>query len=80
MSEDEANRMVYEARLKAWRDEYSRLQGARNEGREEGREEGRQVLAEKDQALAEKDQEIEAISRENEVLRRKLREAGIGGP
>jgi predicted transposase YdaD len=71
MSEDEANRMVYEARLKAWRDEYSRLQGARNEGREEGREEGRQ-------ALAEKDQEIEAISRENEALRRKLREAGIG--
>jgi predicted transposase/invertase (TIGR01784 family) len=33
MSEDEANRMIYEARLKAWRDEQSRLQGARNEGR-----------------------------------------------
>jgi hypothetical protein len=25
MSEDAANRMIYEARLKAWRDEYSRL-------------------------------------------------------
>jgi hypothetical protein len=67
MSEDEANRMIYEARLKAQRDEYSRLQGARNEGREESR----QALAENRQALAEKDQEIE-------VLRRKLREAGIG--
>jgi predicted transposase/invertase (TIGR01784 family) len=28
MSEDEANRMIYEARLKAQRDEYSRLHGA----------------------------------------------------
>jgi predicted transposase YdaD len=28
MSEDEANRMIYEARLKAQRDEYSRTQGA----------------------------------------------------
>jgi predicted transposase/invertase (TIGR01784 family) len=35
MSEDEANRMIYEARLKAQRDEYSRIQGARREGREE---------------------------------------------
>ncbi|MDR0668657.1 MAG: Rpn family recombination-promoting nuclease/putative transposase [Treponema sp.] len=46
MSEDEANRMIYEARLKAQRDEYSRIQGAllkdREEGRQEGREEGRQ--------------------------------------
>jgi predicted transposase/invertase (TIGR01784 family) len=40
MSEDEANRMIYEARLKAQRDEYSRIRGARQEGREEGREEG----------------------------------------
>jgi predicted transposase/invertase (TIGR01784 family) len=32
MSEDEANRMIYEARLKAQRDEYSRIQGARQEG------------------------------------------------
>ncbi|MDR0641190.1 MAG: Rpn family recombination-promoting nuclease/putative transposase, partial [Treponema sp.] len=42
MSEDEANRMIYEARLKAQRDEHSRIQGAWKEGREEGREEGRQ--------------------------------------
>jgi predicted transposase/invertase (TIGR01784 family) len=35
MSEDEANRMIYEARLKAQRDDYSRMQGARREGREE---------------------------------------------
>jgi predicted transposase YdaD len=31
MSEDEGNRMIYEARLKAWRDEQSRLQGALRE-------------------------------------------------
>jgi predicted transposase/invertase (TIGR01784 family) len=36
MSEDEANRMIYEARLKAQRDEYSRIQGALRKGREEG--------------------------------------------
>jgi predicted transposase/invertase (TIGR01784 family) len=35
MSEDEANRMIYEARLKAQRDEYSRLQGALQKGRKE---------------------------------------------
>jgi predicted transposase/invertase (TIGR01784 family) len=40
MSEDEANRMLYEARLKAQRDEYSRVQGAWQEGRQEGRQEG----------------------------------------
>jgi predicted transposase/invertase (TIGR01784 family) len=40
MSEDEGNRMIYEARLKAQRDEYSRIQGARREGQEEGRREG----------------------------------------
>jgi predicted transposase/invertase (TIGR01784 family) len=39
MSEDEANRMIYEARLKAQRDEYSRIQGARREGWETGRKE-----------------------------------------
>jgi predicted transposase/invertase (TIGR01784 family) len=39
MSEDEANRMIYEARLKAQRDDYSRIQGALRKGREEGREE-----------------------------------------
>jgi hypothetical protein len=32
MSEDEANRMPCEARLKAQRDEYSRIQGAWQEG------------------------------------------------
>jgi hypothetical protein len=37
MSEDEANRMLYEARLKAQRDKYSRIQGAWQEGRTEGR-------------------------------------------
>jgi predicted transposase/invertase (TIGR01784 family) len=40
MSEDEANRMIYEARLKAQRDDYSRIQGAHREGLEEGRQEG----------------------------------------
>jgi predicted transposase/invertase (TIGR01784 family) len=35
MSEDEANRMIYEARLKAQRDEQSRLQGARKDERKE---------------------------------------------
>jgi predicted transposase/invertase (TIGR01784 family) len=39
MSEDEANRMLYEARLKAQRDEYSRVHGAWQEGRQEGRQE-----------------------------------------
>jgi predicted transposase/invertase (TIGR01784 family) len=38
MSEDEANRMIYEARLKAQRDEYSRIQGALRKGRQEERE------------------------------------------
>jgi predicted transposase/invertase (TIGR01784 family) len=37
MSEDEANRTLYEARLKAQRDEYSRVQGTWQEGRTEGR-------------------------------------------
>jgi predicted transposase/invertase (TIGR01784 family) len=40
MSNDEANRMIYEARLKAQRDEYSRMQGAIQEGEKKGREEG----------------------------------------
>jgi predicted transposase/invertase (TIGR01784 family) len=35
MSEDEANRMLYQARLKAQRDEYARVQGARQDGRQE---------------------------------------------
>jgi predicted transposase/invertase (TIGR01784 family) len=42
MSEDEANRMIYEARLKAQRDEYSRISGAHQRGRQEGLQEGRQ--------------------------------------
>jgi predicted transposase/invertase (TIGR01784 family) len=42
MSEDEANRMLYEARLKAQRDEYSRIQGALQKGWQEGLQEGRQ--------------------------------------
>jgi hypothetical protein len=37
MSNDEANRMIYEARLKAQRDEYSRIQGAIQEGRKGGK-------------------------------------------
>jgi predicted transposase/invertase (TIGR01784 family) len=44
MSEDEATRMIYEARLKAQRDEYSRIQGALRTGREEGREEEREEV------------------------------------
>jgi predicted transposase/invertase (TIGR01784 family) len=44
MSEDEANRMIYEARLKAQRDEYSRIQGARQEGRQEGLKEVARTL------------------------------------
>jgi predicted transposase/invertase (TIGR01784 family) len=39
MSEDEANRMIYEARLKAQRDEYSRMQGALRKGQEKERKE-----------------------------------------
>jgi predicted transposase/invertase (TIGR01784 family) len=47
MSEDEANRMIYEARLKAQRDEYSRIQGALHTGREKGIEEGMEKGLEK---------------------------------
>jgi predicted transposase/invertase (TIGR01784 family) len=39
MSEDESNRMIYEARLKAQRDEHSRIQGALKQGWTEGRQE-----------------------------------------
>jgi predicted transposase/invertase (TIGR01784 family) len=46
MSEDEANRMIYEARLKAQRDEYSRIQGARQEGQKEGQKEGQNMVLE----------------------------------
>jgi predicted transposase/invertase (TIGR01784 family) len=44
ISEDEANRMIYEARLKAQRDEYSRLQGALQKGRVAGWQEGRKEI------------------------------------
>jgi predicted transposase/invertase (TIGR01784 family) len=37
MSDDEANRMLYQARLKAQRDEYARIQGARQDGKLEGK-------------------------------------------
>jgi predicted transposase/invertase (TIGR01784 family) len=42
MSEDEANRMLYEARLKAQRDEYSRVHGAWQKGQQDGWQKGRQ--------------------------------------
>ncbi|MDR3314330.1 MAG: Rpn family recombination-promoting nuclease/putative transposase [Oscillospiraceae bacterium] len=41
LSDDEANKMLYDARVKAWRDEQSRLGGARRDGLAEGRAEGR---------------------------------------
>ncbi|MDR1144053.1 MAG: Rpn family recombination-promoting nuclease/putative transposase [Spirochaetaceae bacterium] len=40
MSEDEANRMIYEARLKAQRDDYSRMNGALQKGLREGIQKG----------------------------------------
>jgi len=40
LSDSEANRMLYESRLKAQRDEISRIEGALAEGRVEGRAEG----------------------------------------
>jgi predicted transposase/invertase (TIGR01784 family) len=46
MSEDEANRMLYEARLKAQRDEYSRIQGAHQKGLEKGLEKGQNMVLE----------------------------------
>jgi predicted transposase/invertase (TIGR01784 family) len=51
MSEDEANRMIYEARLKAQRDEYSRTQGAIRKALQEGRQEGRAEVARNFKAL-----------------------------
>jgi predicted transposase/invertase (TIGR01784 family) len=60
MSEDEANRMIYEARLKAQRDEYSRLQGALRKGREQGWQEGREKVARNLKAL---DVPVEKITR-----------------
>lgn len=45
LSEDETNKMLYDARIKAQRDEWSRLGGARREGRAEGRAEIIQLMA-----------------------------------
>jgi predicted transposase/invertase (TIGR01784 family) len=45
MSEDEANRMLYQARLKAQRDEYARVQGARQDGWQEGERKGKLEVA-----------------------------------
>jgi predicted transposase/invertase (TIGR01784 family) len=63
MSEDEANRMIYEARLKAQRDDYSRMNGAHQEGLQKGREEGelnatRRIVLE----LGKKGMDIETIA------------------
>jgi predicted transposase/invertase (TIGR01784 family) len=44
MSVDDTNRMIFEARLKARRDEYSRIEGARREGLAEGWKEGRDEI------------------------------------
>jgi hypothetical protein len=62
MSEDEANRMIYEARLKAQRDEYSRTQGAFRKGRQEGAEERKRL-----------EQENERLRREINELKEKQR-------
>jgi len=43
-SADDYNRMLYEARLKEWRDNKSRMDGARKEGKAEGKVEGMQEL------------------------------------
>jgi predicted transposase/invertase (TIGR01784 family) len=40
MSDDEAIRMLYQARLKAQRDEFARIQGARQDGRQDGWRDG----------------------------------------
>ncbi|GHS91990.1 hypothetical protein FACS1894139_13840 [Planctomycetales bacterium] len=40
LSADERKRMLSESRLKLWRDEQSRLQGAKREGKIEGKKEG----------------------------------------
>jgi predicted transposase/invertase (TIGR01784 family) len=52
MSQDKANRMLYEARLKAQRDEYARIQGALRQGREEGEKAGFQKGWEEGKAKA----------------------------
>jgi predicted transposase/invertase (TIGR01784 family) len=54
MSEDEANRMLYEARLKAQRDEYSRVHGAWQDGWQEGQQDGWQKGPERQKELVRK--------------------------
>ncbi|MDR1301879.1 MAG: Rpn family recombination-promoting nuclease/putative transposase, partial [Treponema sp.] len=70
MSEDEATRMLYEARLKAQRDDYSRMQGARQEGLEEGHREGRK------EGQKEGREEGEAKATRNII--REMNKSGIG--
>ncbi|MDR0867281.1 MAG: Rpn family recombination-promoting nuclease/putative transposase [Planctomycetota bacterium] len=48
LSADERKRMLYESRLKLWRDEQSRLQGAKREGKREGKKEGIEIGREKE--------------------------------
>ncbi|GHV23732.1 hypothetical protein AGMMS49959_17760 [Planctomycetales bacterium] len=48
LSADERKRMLYESRLKLWRDEQSRLQGAKREGKIEGKREGIEIGREKE--------------------------------
>ncbi len=45
LSQDEATRLAYQARMKALRDEVSRMEGAREEGREEGKAQGKAETA-----------------------------------
>jgi predicted transposase/invertase (TIGR01784 family) len=54
MSRDGSSRALYEARLKAQRDEYARIQGALRQGREEGREEGEKAGLKKGRKEGEK--------------------------
>jgi predicted transposase YdaD len=72
MSEDEANRMIYEARLKAQRDEYSRIQGALRKGRTEGRQEG--WTEGRQEGRQEGAEERKQLEQENERLRREINE------
>jgi hypothetical protein len=71
LNEDDAERMLADARWK-WEMDHAAL---RRQSYREGREEAE---AEYKPALEAKDRENEALSRENEALRRKLREAGLG--
>jgi predicted transposase/invertase (TIGR01784 family) len=65
MSEDEANRMVYEARLKAQRDDYSRIEGALRKGREEGQK--KIILRMAEHGMARKDIAVVTQLSEQEI-------------